>query len=1082
MRKGILTAMSALIVSAWGAVASDASATQAGVSRGLTLYETSQIKSGNGCPTATVAQRGGNVKSVSTIADLAGEYVMTYSTLLSSGVDGGNGATVAAIEGTDSISITDFWQSGAVVKAKVDLTAMTITIPNQVIGTSSSYGDYDIAYCTTSATADRTTELTGTISADGVITITSWWGIFFTDDTYSGYTYGLYYNTAMEPANSTMSYKVYSSGDTTEYSFNVIVEQIDDETVAVKNFYNYGKTVEVTVSVDTTAFIRSQNAYTHPSYGDFYTYSLVYNVSSSTSPLKSYDEFIECDKASDARTISWGAWNVLCFIDKTTYWTGEFIISGKIETTFDIQYPSPIALTLDGAGTADSPYTVSTPEEWNHLAKYIYNSQDPLTGKYVKIACDIDFTGDTIKPLGYRHTEQFNGDLDGNGKTIKGISAVSDNQYFAGLINTAGPDSYIHDLTVEGTVTLNYYYGAGVVAYLYGDMKNVVNKVDVDGYYAAGLACYVGEGSSVTDCVNEGSITGTTLNLAGLVAFSLAGAYYENCYNRGAVTFNGSLSNTYTAGLISSAYPCTMINCGNEGAVTATGGYGGGAGLIGYITSTSGSTDSFYIKNCYNAADVTVTYGAAGLIKSVGTTYPPVVMEDCYNTGNITSSHTSSSSGQYVAGLAGRYCRSSTYTNCWNSGKITAGNLSDVAGLFAYYGGTGSESNTTVIKNCYNTGDIECSSQYVGGIVAYTGTYTYIDSCYNTGNVTGKYYTGGITGIMASSSSITNCWNAGDVTVTLNRAGGIVGSVQYSTEISNCFNVGDITTQSTSKGTTSSSSGYGIGGIVGVSAAAISNTYNAGTITGASRVGGIVGSSYKSSSAYPTIDRCYSIGTIAADADTCGNIMGSSVYNGSVWASGSTISNTYYLEANDATTGSTTVRDTASAGLSYAQLASLNLGDSWTAGDDYTYPRIATIAGNDYALAYAAAVIPADGDSYASITGGFYLGAPDGVTWTASSEAVSIDGNAVTFNETFSGTLTMTATAGAVSVSTDLTCNVTTVGAGNIAGDDLEVTDVTYYTPSGMRVASPSDDGSAIYIVVRTLSDGSTTVTKEAKK
>ena len=1051
--------------------------------------------------------------AVSSIADLTGERVMTYETLVSDSYDGGSSVTIAAVEGTDSITITNFWSEGIVVKALVDITAMTISIPNQTLGSYSDasydYGSYDLAFCNMDATPDRTADIVGTIATDGSITITSYWGIFVASGDYMDNYYGLYYHTQIEPTNATMSYNARSSdGTLTTCTFGVVTWQNTEESIYVKNFFNRGGTVKISLSYDSLPIIESQTAFT-TARGKWNTYSCTYNDSYTT--VAAIEETINCDKATSARAISWGVWNMFCVTTATTYWNGVYIVDGRIDTNADILYPQYTDLELYGNGTADDPYLVRGAGEWNALATYMSTHVDSLSGKYVRLADDIDFTDTTIRQLGYNRVEIFNGDLDGNGKTLKGFSATADAKGFGGIIITAGEDACVHDLTVEGSVTAGYNYCGGTIGYLYGSAQNVTSNVTMTstasycagmvGYlcknasltgcvntatvtgtatYTAGLVAYADTASSLTGCFNDGAVTNTLNYTAGLVAKSMNRVTYSGCGNRAPVTNVGTLSSSYTAGLVCYASPCTMVDCFNEAAVSTSGESSGyAAGVVFYAYAKSSDTDTFTFTGCYNTGDITAAFYTAGVL-AYSSTSATVTMDGCYNTGNITSNYTSTKGNTYTAGVAACYNRNSTYTGCWNSGKIASTAPVYVGGVFAYYKGTGSSTSTTIFKGCYNTGDVEGQTNYVGGVIAYVANYTSVDSCYNTGNVTGTYYVGGVAGYMYGIGvTMTNSWNAGDITATLNRVGGVVGYDIQSSTISKCFNVGDVTCTNTEQGVTAGSSGFAVGGIAGYTGATMTDVYNAGTITGSSVVGGLVGST---SAGATSIYRGYSCGKVEAPADTCGNIVGNSIIaNGSSWNSSNTLSSTYYLLANDAV-GTARVSDNKSTGLTYAALAALNMGTSWTAGDGYTYPLLSSAADNDYAKAHAAAVIPAEGDSYDSITGDFHVGTPDGVTWTASSAAVSIDGNAVTFGETFEGTLTMTATAGDVSVATYLTCDVSVSGVGTVTdGDGRTIASERYFTPSGAEVIEPQGDATAIYIVVRTYTDGSVAVAKEVK-
>ena len=739
-------------------------------------------------------------------------------------------------------------------------------------------------------------------------------------------------------------------------------------------------------------------------------------------------------------------------------------------------------IPLSGDGTEESPYLIPTATDWNALAEYIATSTDDLSGKYLMITADLDFSTDGIIPLSYDGITAFDGYLDGNGKTLSGIADTATSTYYGPMAYTTGQSALIHDLTVEGSVTSDYQYTGGLVGTLAGTLENVTSKMTVTStaIYTGGLVGYVSATAFIKSSVNQGTVTYTgtaaAAYIGGVAGYGANGATYESSGNKGTVSYSGtgSSGSSYIAGLVGYCYPGNFNYCYNEGTVQTTNdGVGGLCGLVGYLQATSSTTGQFSFVGCYNAGDITSSYNNAGLLLS-GATYAKVTMDSCYNTGNITSTYTSTKSSSYTAGLSCYYVMGSTYTDCWNAGAITAVGTAYTGGLFGYSRGTGSTSKTVTVSRCYNTGNVTSESTHVGGIVAYHNSYTAIDSCYNTGSIAGTYYCGGISGYVnsATSTSISSCYNAGNVTAK-NRAGGILGYTSYQIPVSSCFNVGDITSTSTTQGT-GSSAGYAIGGIAGYGSAEFTDVYSAGTMTGVSCVGGIVGYVVKNKT---TIDGAYFCGKIDAPADSCGNIIGMSIVNnGKNWASSNSISSTYYLAANNAANDG---RDNSSSALSYAELAKLSMGDNWTAGDDYTYPRLTSLADCDYAKAYAAAVVPADSDSYSSITGTFYVGAIDGVTWTASQPVVDVYGNSVLFNTSYTGTLTMTATAGDVSVATELTCSSTSVGTSQIGTDSRTVVSERYYTPSGLQVAKPLQG--AIYIVVRTYSDGTSQAVKEAR-
>lgn len=1079
----------------------------------------------------TANKQGGRVKSVSSISDIAGTYVMSYSTLSTSYTiyGDGNTVTIAAIEGTDSVTISDFyaetltnsWSANCSIKAKVDISTMTITIPNQVLEPSDTYSAYELAVSNEDGTPDRSASLTGTISDDGTISISSLWGVYETgsDSTY----YGLYSSLLFELPNATMTCSVYNrtandayeAKSTNTISFAVIVTQVSDKLLTVKNFYNQGVTLEIKLRPDSVPKIEEQFIIAQ-SNKDYYLRAATATYSSSLSSHSfTRGQSVIGDAATDARTLSWGTWMI-------TYSQGEsyvylvtgYALSSEITTTFDIKYPEYTALSLSGDGTESSPYQIGSAADWNTLATYIDEVGEDFTDKYVKLTADIDFTGSEMLPICYDHAEKFNGDLDGNGKTISGYTITTTITDNVAPICLAGSSAYIHDLTTAGTVTAtNFSAIGGVVGLLEGKVENLVHKGTVTisedaesdpdhvggvvGYANAGTLINCGnEGSiyvptytswgaggvlgqtryypTITGCWNTGTVTGCCGRLAGVI-----GCMYEvstpisDCWNKGTVTqtfmasqlpYGGTAQ--YTAGVVGYTYAATFNNCYNEGTVTSTGDYRCYlAGVVGYL-AVAYSVGTYGFENCYNTADIT-GMGSIGGIYCASASKTVLTMDNCYNTGNITDTSESSSTQYTPGGIACMYCYGSTYTNCYNTGNVTSGTAYDLGGLFGGPRTDAASGYSVTISNCYNTGNVTGTSAYqVGGLVGRVTTYVTIDSCYNTGNVTaGSYYVGGIAGYLDGSwySKISNCYNTGDITAGTNYAGGIVGySASKYDYITACFNTGNVT----------ATQNYA-GGLAGYNATVTRYVYNTGNVTGKGFVGGLIGLPLAGGT---TLEEGYSTGKVVAENDTCGNIIGVSLDNTSYWNSSNSMSSTYYLAAN-----AVDCTDTISAALTYAQLAALEIGDNWTAGDNYTYPRLTAVADNDYAKAYAAAVIPTDGETYSSITQGFNVGTPDGVTWAASTDAITFDGNTATFTETVNGTITLTATCGDASATTEITCNVEVEGINDVLDSAREVVSEEFYTVSGTQVAEPSEDAKAIYIIVKTYDNGSTEVVKEVR-
>lgn len=142
-------------------------------------------------------------------------------------------------------------------------------------------------------------------------------------------------------------------------------------------------------------------------------------------------------------------------------------------------------------------------------------------------------------------------------------------------------------------------------------------------------------------------------------------------------------------------------------------------------------------------------------------------------------------SGIYGKGLFG-LIKEATVKNV----GIVDGNINGTARTGAVIGYAYQNSK---IINCYNSSDVKCTSNFVGGIVGFIKDETIIESCYNKGKVSSSGYVGGIAGGI-DNSSIKNCYNTGAVEGTY--VGGISCIAYNKVAIENCYNVGSL------KGTT----------------------------------------------------------------------------------------------------------------------------------------------------------------------------------------------------------------------------------------------------------------------------------------
>lgn len=743
-------------------------------------------------------------------------------------------------------------------------------------------------------------------------------------------------------------------------------------------------------------------------------------------------------------------------------------------------------MPLAGAGTEADPYLITSVEDWNDLASFISKTANTLQGNFLKVTTDIDFTDKTMSQMAADGATFFQGTLDGDGKRISGIS-ITNTATYQGVFGVIGEYGTVKNLTLSGELTSTYANAGGFVGKLYGNLTNCVNEINVTGTKAsvAGFAGYAYSGAGLTDCVNKGKVSGANTNIAGIAAGNDTEVVYTRCGNEGIVENTGTGS--YTAGVVGTAYPATFIGCYNKGEITIKNpeSVSNVAGIVAYANGKKDVTPDFVFKDCYNEGDITAKAVVAGIVAAMPSTvgYAILHMDGCYNTGDIVAAATTATSSSPTAGIAAFFSAGSEFTGCWNSGTIMSQKNVYTAGITGYYKGAPTAEQPVKITGCYNTGNIVASDNQGGGVIAYCYNYVTVDGCYNTGAIEGGFGLGGIAACLTgTASSINNCWNSGNITTTTNRTGGIVGYNSTAATITNCFNIGDVATTCTVPGTQASTtskaeaSGYAIGGIAGTSSSAISYCYNAGTLTGASQVGGIVGQTGKGKT---SLSYCYNVGKLVAEADTCGALVGvATENNGKVWTDENKVENCYFV-----TDFGTYTNSKVGTALTVAELAALDMGEAWVSQDDYSFPVLKQFAAEDAAKAGSAAVVLAEGDAYTKVTKDFFVGKPDGVIWTASLDGFTNNGNNAGFSSVSGNPdVVLTATAGNFTKEWTLILDNYTSAIDAATASGKTVISESYYTVDGRLVPKPQSKDGNVYIVKVTYNDGTSATLKKVNK
>ena len=210
-----------------------------------------------------------------------------------------------------------------------------------------------------------------------------------------------------------------------------------------------------------------------------------------------------------------------------------------------------------------------------------------------------------------------------------------------------------------------------------------------------------------------------------------------------------------------------------------------------------------------------------------------------------------------VIGLFGFISSDADIKNIELYGTLSQNTERAAAGIVAVNYGT--------VDGCKNYATISSTSSEAGGIVG--NNHGTIINCYNEGEISGREKIGGISGFCYSDTiNVQNCTNNGHITANISSVGGIVGSSHA--DISNCKNGPQAVIQS--NGSPTDFSQEGTGGIVGVTTASVSRSYNKGTVsTTGFCAGGIVGHG----STNTIISESFNNGSVSATQNLAGGII-----------------------------------------------------------------------------------------------------------------------------------------------------------------------------------------------------------------
>lgn len=226
---------------------------------------------------------------------------------------------------------------------------------------------------------------------------------------------------------------------------------------------------------------------------------------------------------------------------------------------------SSASSSLSGAGTQFDNYIISTAADLKYFADQV-NSGTDYSGKYIKLADDIDLDDQPFTPIG-NTGKYFRGYFDGRNHTISGVN-ISNNLatgtgFFGALHN-----GWIKNLHVEGSVICTL------------DAQN----------YVGGLVGYTSGNITIFNCSFNGLVRSANSNANRWACGGLVG-YLASC----------------TAG-------ANIVCCYTSGTVDTTGRSGG---LIGALENNS--SDILNIRGSFSDATVTGSSAGTSTFESTGT-------------------------------------------------------------------------------------------------------------------------------------------------------------------------------------------------------------------------------------------------------------------------------------------------------------------------------------------------------------------------------------------------------------------------------------------------------------------------------
>ncbi|MCQ2063853.1 MAG: hypothetical protein MJY99_11025 [Fibrobacter sp.] len=452
----------------------------------------------------------------------------------------------------------------------------------------------------------------------------------------------------------------------------------------------------------------------------------------------------------------------------------------------------------------------------------------------------------------------YTGTFDGNGHTIRGLYVNDGDAEYVGLFGYIDESAKVQNVGVDDSYFKGCQYVGGVVGYNYnGTVSNVYNTGSVSGETFVGGVVGKNEGS-VSNVYNTGSVSESGNDVGGVVGNNFGTV--SNAYNTGSVSGSGD----DVGGVVGYSFNGTVSNVYNTGSVS-----GNGVGVGGVVGNNYGTVSNAYYNTDFYAGNAVGEGDASG--------------------ANVE--------GKTTLELASKTLPNGFDENVWVAGSISIGDDGSVTFGLPYLNGQSSQLTFKLEMDVNKYLEISTALQLKlfaqlvnSGETNINGKLT-ADICLNACKEGDKPLLEQIAGLGENGDISTlgfNQWTPmnvqGGVQVTLNGNGKTISGLYFNDE--NQDNVGLFGevygTVSVSNLGIRDSYFRGescVGGLVGYNnngTLTITNSYNAGTVSGRGvYVGGLVGNN-NGENVRLTITNSYNAGTVSgSDGSICiGGLVG----------------------------------------------------------------------------------------------------------------------------------------------------------------------------------------------------------------